>query len=242
MSVKKRRLLICSGFLGAGLLVLLSLADKPPVANARQRVEAPSGAKGLTAENLADRENAAKLILSRQKVLVGDLIKLASRKVEPIRKEGKTYIYPYKDAKHLSIMLLGDLRAVEAIGVLLENIEYRNPRSIVASYMDLGGWHPAAGSLSKIGMPAIGPVLGRLAKYDKDCKGRQLCAWVIKKTLGEKLAKLRLEIAIEQAKRDMLRMKEKNLRAAIPYFKTSKERAAQERAKQKEKDSDGTKE
>lgn len=181
-------------------------------------------AAGLKAEALQDRERAAKAIMESHRALVKDLVELAGEKVKPIRTEGERPVYPHRDAKHLSILLLGDLRSPEAVPVLLENLEYRNPKSIVVdSLMDMiGGYYPAAESLSKIGMLTIEPVLDKLGDYQKDCKGRELCVWVIKEVLGQKLAKIRLEMAIEEAGRNLSRTKARNLMAAMSYFEEKK--------------------
>lgn len=82
---------------------------------------------GLKSANRKERENAANLIRKNQKDMIQKLIEYAGEKVEPIRFKGHPDIeYPYHDSKHLSIVLLGDLRATEAIPVLLDNLEYEN--------------------------------------------------------------------------------------------------------------------
>jgi len=70
-------------------------------------------------------------------------------------------------------------------------------------------------SLIKIGMPAVGPVLEKLAGYNENCLGRRLCLVVIKEILSPRLAKARLEIAIEEAKDETARA---NLKAALQQF------------------------
>lgn len=213
----------------------------------RKHKQAPesavSGANrlALTAENLAEREKAAKGILASQEVLVKDLIKLASKKVSPISVDDGEPVYRRNDSKHLAIQLLGEFRVAKGVRVLLANLKY-SPRSVrYRAPPSKGELYPAAESLSRIGMPSIGPLLEGLGGNAEDGKARELCAWVVKKVLGEKLAKMRLEMAIEQAKRDMLRTKEKNLRAAMPLFKTTEDKAAEKRPKKEDKDSNGTK-
>jgi hypothetical protein len=135
--------------------------------------------------------------------------------------------YPSHDAKHLAMLLLGDLRASEGVPVLLENIEYRVPKFMALGY-ELGpvegpGWHPAVESLIKIGMPAVGPVIEKLGTYAQDCLGRRLCLVVLKEILGPRLAKIRIEIAVEEAKDDAARAK---LKAALAQLEADRAAAA----------------
>jgi hypothetical protein len=187
----------------------------------------------LKSERLEVREKAAEAIRQERAELIRELIKLAGQKVEPLPSSDPRFTeYPWHDSKHLAILLLGDLRAREAIEVLLENLSYKNPRSLVSgAYLERGGWYPSVEALSKIGMPAIVPTIGKLATYEQDGLGRQLCCWVINKVLGPRLGKLRIEIAIEETRDATAK---KNLEAALGYFKTPEEKAAEERARRKE--------
>lgn len=164
-----------------------------------------------------EREEGARAISGQQKALVAELVALASEDVERLHPEVPNSAYPWRDSKHLSILLLGELRAVEAVPVLIEDIGYKNPRSIVATEpLDKDGWYPAVEALSKIGMPAIEPIIKKLGGYDEECLGRELCCWVIKKVLGPRLGRVRLEIAIEESKKPEVK---KNLQAAVnKYF------------------------
>ena len=186
---------------------------------------------GLTAENLKDREKVAEAIRNERAKLAKQLIELAAEKVEPLPSSDLRFVeYPWHDSKYLAILLLGELRTVEALPVLLENLEYKNPRRLEGSYLDTGGWYPAAEALSKIGMPAVEPTIKKLGGYAQKNKGSELCCWVLKKILGVKLARARLQIAIEETRDPTVK---KNLTAALPYFKTEQEKAAEERARRK---------
>jgi hypothetical protein len=158
------------------------------------------------------------------------LVGFAAEKVKPLPSSDPRFIeYPWHDSKHLATLLLGSLRATQAVPVLLENIEYKNPRSIVVtSRLGKGGWHPAAEALSKIGMPAVGPTVEKLGDYAPKSKASEICCWVLKEILGVRLARLRLQIAIEETRDEAVK---KNLTAALPYFKTDQEKAAEERAR-----------
>ena len=190
---------------------------------------------GLNAENLTDREHAAEAIRNDHGALIKRLIQLAKEKVEPLPSSDPRFVeYPWHDSKHLSILLLGDLRAVESVHVLLDNLEYKNPKTIVVwEQLDKGGWYPAVESLSKIGMPAVEPTIKKLGSYEPKSKGSDLCCWVLKEILGIKLARYRLQIEIEKTKDPTAKDR---LTAALPYFKTDQEKFAEERAQREKAD------
>lgn len=173
--------------------------------------------------------NAAQTIRKKWSDTIQQLIKSAGRDVKPLSSSDPENIrYPRHDSKHLAILLLGDIRATEAVPVLLDNLEYRNPRELAGSYPDVDGLYPAAEALSKIGMPTVGPTIEKLGRYTEDSLARELCCWVITKVLGTRLGRLRVEIAIEEARDETVR---NNLAAVLPHFKTEQEKAAEERTK-----------
>ena len=184
----------------------------------------------LTSENLKDREQTAEAIRNEHTELIKQLIQLAAAKIEPLPSSDLRFIeYPWHDSKHLAILLLGELRATDGVSVLLDNLVYKNPKTLyVDEPLDKGGWHPAVESLSKIGMPAVEPTIKKLSSYEPKSKGSELCCWILKKILGVRLARLRLQIAIEETRDKAVR---KNLIETLPYFKTDQEKAAEERAR-----------
>ena len=184
----------------------------------------------LKTQDLKEREKSFEAIRNQQRNLIKELILLAEEKVAPLPSSDPRFVkYPWHDSKHLSILLLGDLRAVESVPVLLENLEYRNPRTKVRfEPLDPGGLYPVAEALSKIGMPAVGPVIDKLGRYGEQEEGHNTCCWIIREILGPRLGKVRLEMAIEETKDDTIK---KNLTAALPYFKTQQEKNAEERAR-----------
>jgi hypothetical protein len=174
--------------------------------------------EGLGSPTRELREAAAEQIRQDQQSLIGRLINYAAAEIKPLPSSvGDSTSLPWHDSKHLAILLLGDLRAPEAIPALLKNLEYRNPRKFLVDGYELGpvegpGWHPAVESLIKIGMPAVGPAIEKLGAYTQDCLGRRLCIVVLKQVLGPRLAKVRLEMAVDEAKDDAARA---NLKAAL---------------------------
>ena len=202
----------------AGCLAL-SMADGGEV-----QPDLPPDVTGLKGDKEDIREAAAQRIRARRAQTVTGLVALAREDVKPhVWKMGNAefFEYPWHDAKHLATLLLGDLRAQEAVPVLLDNLTYRNPRSLITGgregpgRAEGPGWYPAVASLIKIGMPPVGPVLEKLGGYNGNCLGRRLCLVVIKEILSPRLAKARLEIAIEEAKDETARA---NLKAALQQF------------------------
>lgn len=167
------------------------------------QVSALQSARGQEA-----RKEAARAVQDQHERLIGELIVQAGERVEPSRDViGDTMWlhYPYLDAKHTAVLLLGDLRAKEAVPVLLENLTYFRPKLLaVMRGSELGpaegpGWYPAVESLIKIGIPSVEPVMERLARFEEDCLERRLCVVILRGILGDGLAEARLKIAIEEA-------------------------------------------
>jgi hypothetical protein len=194
--------------LGTGVVWAISMA---PLHNL------PGEPAGLTSEIREEREAAAQAMCQQRAKIIKDLISLAATKVEPAPSDNQGFPQDgvWHDAKHLAILLLGDLRASEAVPALMENLCYRNPESTNMPRLELryGGFaYPAARSLSKIGMPAVQPLLARLGVLTATAPEREICLWTLREILGEGLAKAQVEIAMEKAKTDAARA---NLKAAL---------------------------
>lgn len=172
----------------------------------------------LTSENIEERERAAESIRIDHKELIKLLLQLASKNVEPLSSSDQLFpaVYPWHDSKHLSILLLGDLRAIEAVPILLENLEYINPKTLSGTIPKMLAY-PAAEALSKIGMPAVDPTIKKLNEYESNSEGSNTCCWILQKILGVKLAKARIQIAIDETKEENIK---KNLQNALSFIET----------------------
>jgi len=192
--------------LGASLLLLgLGVAEKP------------FDVKVFREQSREEREAITETIRQERAKIINDLIQVAATKDEatPPDAHGFPQDGVWHDAKHLAILLLGDLRASEAVSVLMKNLCYRNPESTNMPRLEpkySGFAYPAAKSLSKIGMPAVQPLLARLSVLRETEPERRICTWTLKEILGERLAKVRLEMAVEETKDDAARV---NLKAAL---------------------------
>jgi hypothetical protein len=226
--VKNPRILIAAiGFCTVAIAVLIIRLSLPSQDLQPSDVKASESknlgvgldVSGLTGKNLQDREKAAEAIRKQRAELIKMLVGFAAEKVKPLPSSDPRFIeYPWHDSKHLATLLLGDLRAVEAVPVLLENLEYKNPRTLIVTLLlDIGGQYPAAEALSKVGMPAVKATIDKLSSSTTSGKGSEICCWILKKILGVRLARLRLQIAIEETRDEAVK---KNLSTALPYFKT----------------------
>jgi len=185
----------------------------------------------LKSSNRQDRKEADRAIREQQKQLIDELVRMAAEQVKPTpSRSTQDSEYVRHHAKYLAIKLLGDLRAVQGVPVLLANLEYINPDIVVVgSLVEEGQRYIAAEALSKIGMPAVKPIIDKFSGQDEDELSRRLCCWTLKRILGDELSQLRLRIAIEETRDATAKA---NLKAALPYFKTEQEKAAEERAKE----------
>jgi len=174
----------------------------------------------LQATDAATRERASRKILAERDQLVAGLIALARQATTPEpHKRGRQEVpsYPYREPKHLAIELLGELRASEAVEVLLGNLTYCNP-VMYGSYRTWESDFPAAVSLSEIGNPALGPALAKVARTDDELE-RELCCWIIERVEGEELAPIVLQLAIDKERYSGGKAR---LQAALEYLQKQK--------------------
>ncbi len=95
----------------------------------------------------------------------------------------------YLNSKHLAIVLLGELRAQEAVPLLWKNLTYRvKVRYGGTEAHSIGRKYPAAGSLAKIGKPASEYVASRLL-VTEDPLRQEISVWVLRQVEGEELAR-----------------------------------------------------
>ena len=134
------------------------------------------------------------------------LSELTSKAVDQVAKSYREVIGDIKgqlDQGHLSnegrvyaIYLLGQLRAAEAVTVLIENIDFTAAR--VDSKVGIGRWgmYPAQEALGKIGTPAVNIILEKLPT-ERDGLRRKLMCLVISdvegKAVGTMLVKVRFD-------------------------------------------------
>jgi hypothetical protein len=184
----------------------------------------------LVSADRRQRDKAAESIRKGREKTIAILVAQVERvKADPAQRLGflpsgrnteNNDVDPQLDAKYLAIMLLGELRATEAIPTLLDNLDFKNPRitsKTSRGSLYLGDVYPAAEALRKIGAPAVDPLIDRLGAYTDHSGGRRRCCFVLKHVLGNDMARARLQLAIERAPKDDVK---RNLSAALVYFDT----------------------
>jgi len=102
-------------------------------------------------------------------------------------------------ARLMLIDALGYMRAEAAVPELLQNLVYE----VKPFATDGGEWgwdyrYPAAGSLLKIGIPALEPLSKRLSKTDNPLE-RELCARIVDSMLGDKMAEYWITMQMDSA-------------------------------------------
>lgn len=103
-----------------------------------------------------------------------------------------------KDYKRSVMYALGQLRAIKAIPLLIKNIRYGNYGSIRGN-MPQYGVEPAANALSRIGIPAIAPILNAIKKINDHFTVCYLCNALVDIN-GYDLAVFYLEKEIDKTK------------------------------------------
>jgi len=140
-----------------------------------------------------------------------DILRSASDKDSTSEDTGRRSHSP----KYLAIVLLGDVRAEEAVNLLARNITWRvtlryggtKPRLVQGQF-------PAAESLARIGGTAVPAVLEILHRTTNPLK-RHVCVWTLIAIDGRDVARFRIEKAIERCRFSGMKA---NLEAALEYF------------------------
>ncbi|MDP2897371.1 MAG: hypothetical protein Q8Q12_12585 [bacterium] len=127
----------------------------------------------------------------------------------------------WQSPKYMAIVLLGELRAEEAVGLLARNITWRvQPRYGGTKTRSIPGQFPAADSLARIGGPAVEEVL-RILHTSGNPLERHICVWTLiqieggARAEGREVARFRVQKAIETCRLSDMKA---NLEEALKYF------------------------
>jgi len=121
--------------------------------------------------------------------LVDGLIAIVAKK----RKKYEEY-----DEKLLAVQLLGEMRAVEAVDVLLDNIRFCPPQDIPERGLETG--YPCVFALIRIGKPCTPGILKRLGRKPDDKIVLVLYAVIIRRVEGSKPGGALLKRELEKAR------------------------------------------
>jgi hypothetical protein len=101
------------------------------------------------------------------------------------------------ESKTYTVYMLGQLRAVEAVTVLLENIDLKASKVDPKGGIGRWGMYPAQEALSKIGQPAVNMILDKLPT-ERDELRRKLMCYVISDVEGKDFGKILVKLRIDQ--------------------------------------------
>lgn len=110
---------------------------------------------------------------------IQSLIKLVGQKEVDDSQDG---------VRHLAIRLLGDMRATEAIALLVERLTYLPNRApYVLEELPREAYYPCAMALINIGDPSTSAVINSI-EWKKDKTTREVAAWVLMQIKGKEEA------------------------------------------------------
>ena len=179
--------------LETALLVRGFLAERPV-----QAAEPVSGLGKVLA--IKSRERQAEAILSARNEAIQSLMNTVRLAEQPGKGKQEPQEGEFHSEKHIAIILLGGLRASEAVEVLLDNLLYRVPPAVWSTRpIPAEEWCPAAVALIRIGIPSVEPVLESLEATESDDVAR-LCTWVVVEILGKDLGRLKIQVRLAAAK------------------------------------------
>ena len=119
---------------------------------------------------------------------------LAAGLVRIVGKEREQY--DSDDEKLLAVLLLGEMRAAEAVDVLLDNLTFRPPRLIEEA--GLGALYPCVEALIRIGQPSVEGILRRASRQYGD-REIMLLSHIVRRVMGREDGLGRFEGELELA-------------------------------------------
>ena len=153
--------------------------------------------------SVKDREQREKKILNQRNDLIQGLIAAVCKEPAPREIEEDESGERFHSEKHISIILLGGLRASRAVNILLENLFYQTPPKFsTTAPIPREEFYPAAVALIRIGLPSVNPVLEKLHFTESENEGN-LCAWILVEILGKELSQKKIEHSIETIEREI---------------------------------------
>jgi len=175
------------------------------------KTEKPSGDHlvQMRSDNQAERETASQAILEKRTRTIGDLEKIVREFVGDETRKGTA---------KTAIVLLGKLRATEAVPLLADNINVYVFYKSTKRTQSPEDAFPCVGALTGIGKPSIPAMINNLATSEVE-KVRELSARVIRNVEGTEIGRIVLEKAIEEQGD---RGKKARLTAALEYMQVTR--------------------
>ncbi len=169
---------------------------------------------GTALERLHSEQRELRVVAKRE-ILEGHT-KLIESLVKIVEEERANY--EEEDKKKLAVEILGELRAAQAVPVLLDNLTFGPPGRVTE--LGLQNMLPCLATLIQIGRPAVEGVLGRL---DQELPNKPIpvvfaYAIIIKTVEGEVAGKALLEDELNSRRTPPGSVKAANIRAMLKYF------------------------
>lgn len=170
------------------MLALVVLGAAAVVREARSPIE------GLVSPNVDERVATKHRLVAERQAIIKDLILLVK---EPPEEAPGTR--PEHQSRALAIQLLGELRAAEAVDVLVAHLTLKTPVSVgsLGQLIGPGTNYPAAGSLARIGAPSLERAW-YLIQMSDDPLTRKLCVWIVREVEGREVARKLVEERMRQ--------------------------------------------
>lgn len=148
----------------------------------------------IRSSNLALQKEGGRELLQQRKELISSLINILKQGDKNAEGEKRSSLVA-------AIDVLGEMRAIEAVDILVDYIKFPASDKLVVFYKIIppSEIYPAVKALIKIGKPSLPAVL-RVLKESTDEKDVILLTnsgWIISQVLGHKIGKIYLEDALQ---------------------------------------------
>ena len=178
-----------TGVLLGALVLLAALLQSAVCASGPHETRAPA----LLSENHLERQAAYDGILADRQETIQELMSVVGRKDIDTTVNGPL---------HKAILLLGKLRATEAVTVLSSRLTYLPDYPGGVVFVDEMGpreaYYPCALALRDIGEPSIRAMVGTIGQASTSEEEGNLAAWVIMEIEGKEQAAHRFDDLIKQ--------------------------------------------
>ena len=165
--------------------------------------------ENLSSADFIVRENAYKKLTAQRQQMISNLLNILKQKGSDPRER---MLPEFGSSLELTIRLLGEFRAVEAISELIKIIDYA---PLLKEDLPLDRRYPAVRALIEIGDPSIPIVMDELAKTSVPLRSK-LCALVIKEIETKDIGEILIENAI---KNETDSKRKANLQSVLQYLK-----------------------
>src|SRR6266446_4707465 len=142
------------------LMSILSIFGGSAMSNDKEYVVKIPDFRAQPSENMSQSVDQA---VKSYHEIIADL--MGQLRQGGLSNEGKVY----------DIYLLGQLRATEAVTILIGNIDFKASKVDPKGGIGRWGMYPAHEALSKVGAPAVNMILDKLASERNDLRRKLMC-------------------------------------------------------------------